>query len=163
MKTPARVLTLIGTILVAACGAEPSGGVLLSDGLAPEIERLGPWHYTGIDDARRTVVSSEAAWRAVWRALYGRQTPAPEPPAVDFDRDIVVLVAMGNRGSGGFVIGVEDVTRAGDALHVAVLETAPGPTCVVTQALTQPVDAVIVRGGRGLSVQFVERDTLRTC
>ena len=64
--------------------------------------------------------------------------------AVDFTRDMVVAVAAGQRPTGGYEIAVDRVRQAKGELTVEVVETAPGPNCVTTASLTQPVDVVVI-------------------
>jgi hypothetical protein len=162
MRQTRLTLACAALAVLLGCGGDPAPGLSLSDGSAT-FERLGPWHYTGLDAPRRAVIATAAAWHTAWQELFARQTPAPELPAVDFDTDVVVLVAMGTRASGGYGIAVDDVARADGVIRVRVTETAPGSGCGVTLALTQPADAVIVRGGQGYAVQFVERESVRSC
>lgn len=163
MNARLRPLALVLAALMAGCNTGPANGLNLAGERDPAIDRLGPWYYTGIEDTRRAVVTSPDAWDAAWRELFAHQTPQPEVPPVDFGRDMVVLVAMGTRSSGGYDITVDDVTGTDGVIRVRVTETSPGTGCGVTLALTQPAAAVIVHDARGAAVQFEERQAVRHC
>lgn len=123
-----------------------------------EIRRIGQWTRTGIGEARRLVIKDANAWAQFWSELgVGAQ------PAVDFNRDVVVVAAAGQRPTGGHEIAIDRVTQADGGLTVEVVERAPGPNCMTTASLTQPVDVVIVPAADAGNWSFVERKEIRGC
>ena len=149
---------------LAACEQDPLPLVSVPPGAqALAITRLGPWYYTGITTPRRQVVTSRGTWLAAWAEINGSLTPAPPAPSVDFGEEMVVLVAMGERTSGGYAIGITNVAEDPDGRYVEVLEVSPGTGCAVTLALTQPADAVVLPAARAAAVRFVERREARDC
>ncbi len=118
--------------------------------------------FSGVIDARRLVVRDRESWLALWDEIVGARTPRPDPPVVDFGNEMVIFAAMGQRGSGGHSIAIEDVRPDDGGLTVVVRETAPGSGCFVTQALTAPVSAVRV-AARGGPVRFIEERETQDC
>jgi PrcB C-terminal len=130
----------------------PSGGQI-------EMRRIGQWSNTGIAESRRLVIRDKDAWASFWSQL-----GVGDRPEVDFNRNVVVAVAMGQRSSGGYDIAVKGVSEVAGELTVDVVETSPEPTCATTQALTQPVDVVVVVGAAGArSWNFREERQTREC
>jgi hypothetical protein len=82
---------------------------------------------------------------------------------VDFTRDVVVAVAAGQRSTGGYEIAVDRVTQNNGELSVEVVERTPGPNCMTSASLTQPVDVVIVPIADAQSWSFLERKEIRGC
>jgi PrcB C-terminal len=123
-----------------------------------EIRRVGRWISSGIKGARRLVIREQGTWSRFWAEL-----GAGAKPRVDFSKDLVIAVASGERSRGGHGIVVRRVSRSGGQLRIEVLETSPGPTCMATTALTQPVDVVLVptRGVTGWS--FIDRTATSAC
>ena len=105
----------------------------------PELAILPYRMNSGIEDARRVVVRDSSAWAALWPEILGSHSPKPPLPAVDFSREMLVVVSMGTRSSGGYTIGIDGVRLLGDSLRVDITEQSPGPTCGTTAALTAPV------------------------
>jgi len=101
-----------------------------------------PAYYSGFGEQTRRVVTNQSEWEAAWRQLWHNVRPIPDAPPVDFDREIVLLAAMGSRGTGGYTIHVEDAAVNGDHVTVRVIETSPGRGCGTTQAVTAPADVV---------------------
>lgn len=123
-----------------------------------QIRRIGQWTHTGIRESRRTVIQDANAWAAFWSEL-----GVGDRPAVDFSRDVVIAVAAGERPSGGHEIAVTQVTQRDGELTAEVLETVPGPNCLSTSALSQPVDVVVIQGFKPKSWSFVEQKEVRAC
>lgn len=74
---------------------------------------------------RREVIRDAAAWRSAWTEL----KLSEEMPAVDFERQMVILAAMETQGCVSRVT-IRSVTRNADALVVDLLEAPPAPNCV---------------------------------
>jgi hypothetical protein len=123
-----------------------------------DIRRLGQWTRTGIGESRRLVIRNANAWTQFWSEL-----GVGEQPNVDFTRDVVVAVAAGQRSTGGFEIAVDRITQTDGELSVEVVERTPGPNCITTTSLTQPVDVVVVPVADARSWSFMERKEIRSC
>jgi hypothetical protein len=89
---------------------------------------------------QRLVIRDNAAWTAAWSSLWTTTGSIPAPPQVDFTREMVVLAALGERSSGGFGITIDSAKSTASGVTVFVTPTSPGPRCMTTAALTQPVD-----------------------
>ena len=114
---------------------------------------------SGIEHSFRLVVRDTALWHELWTRHVSRavQDPPPAPP-VRFTDSMVVVVAMGRQASSGHGIEVTRAEARGDVLRIHVLMTRPGPRCLVTTAVTRPVDIVRLPSSR-----FVEfRDSTVT-
>ena len=143
---------LTATLMVAACATGPPSPPeadwpeLPAGATAEQFERIEAAHTanSGFDQARYEGIRSSDRWAAWWEDFQGRRSPTAERPEVDFQREIVIGAVMGQRVTGGVEISVEGVYRAEDRLIVRVLETSPGPGCMVTQAVTSPATAVRV-------------------
>lgn len=122
------------------------------------VRRIGQWTHTGINEARRLIIRDANAWAAFWSEL-----GVGDRPSVDFSRDLVIAVAAGQRPSGGHEIAVSRVAESNGELQVEVVETTPGPNCMTTSSLTQPVDVVVVPGVTTRSWSFTERKEVRGC
>jgi len=117
-----------------------------------------------IAEAEVRVLRDQAAWAATWRALQPEPAARPVPPAVDFAREMVVVVAIGERSSGGHAVRVDGVSDAPDGggfvLHVT--RTTPGEGCMTTMAITAPVDVVRMPRMEG-PVRLEARDVAVAC
>ena len=109
---------------------------------------IGTIPFTGLAEAGvpgsagpqiQTVVRTQAAWSQLWSDLWGDQAPAL--PAVDFSRDMVVLVTASQTCAGGAKI--EEITHTGTQIQVRYGDAAASLClCVIStlnfHAVTAP-------------------------
>jgi hypothetical protein len=157
-------LVLVGAALGAACSASIVPG---EPGRAVPLVRLRaePYsftYYSGLDQPERIVVRDEAAWREIWAAIWRQASPEPPLPEVDFSQDMLVVVALGERLTGGFGILADSAFATEDELVIRVRTIAPGARCGTTQALTQPVDVARVPRAE-LAVRFRDQPEVHEC
>ena len=119
-------------------------------------------HYSGIVKPLLVVIRDREAWLEFWKQLSSRQQPPPPLPDIDFLREMLIVVSMGQRNTGGFDITVDGVYERDKKLEVVVKNISPGPNCGTTQAFTQPVDIVRVQKS-DYSVVFRETDVTNDC
>ena len=165
----ALVAALVSAIAAACTGGGPlvpqpdipagAVDVAWSDAGAGHISH---GYLSGYVSPARLVIDNDADWRAAWTKAYIGLSPAPNPPAIDFSRWSVILVALGNRNTGGYNIAVTRLATTPDYLYAEVTSTSPGSRCGTTQALTQPYDIVRIPKPPG-PVVFVERSTTFEC
>jgi len=168
MNQLVRLVALILTSVTAACAhpeATPSPGP--PGELVPIVRlRAEPYSfafYSGLENPDRIVVRDPALWQAVWAQIYSRQSPVPPVPAIDFSQEMLVVVALGTRSSGGYGILVDGANEAQNAgLVVTVRSISPGRGCGRTGALTQPIDIARVPRRAG-DVSFVEHSQVTDC
>ena len=63
---------------------------------------------------------------------------------VDFETESLVLVTLGRQPTGGYLIKITALSRAGSALYVHGLATRPGPDQATVQILTYPYAAAVI-------------------
>jgi hypothetical protein len=144
-----RLRMLMLATLAAGCAELPLVGT------GPELDELAgepvqiiqlqeyfPRYNSGISEQARLVVTSRAEWELAWRRVWHGHSPVPAAPAVDFDREVVLVAAMGGRSSGGYQIQVTQAAAQADRVVVRVVETSPGKGCFTTAAFSEPVDVV---------------------
>lgn len=119
-------------------------------------------YYSGIDDSLHVVIRDRPRWRQFWTSIHSRILPRPTLPEVDFGREIVLLAAMGRRPSGGFSLRIVAATESADVLRVDVERREPGRGCILSAAVTSPVDIARVES-RADSVLFVEHRRVEDC
>lgn len=175
------VAILVTTTLMGACDellpteASPSGSgdsdVLSGSAESPtdatplsptDVDTLHDSSVSGLTSERRQVVRMSEDWIDVWgeiTAPWISEDPAPE---VDFSSRQIIVVASGDRPTGGYDVDVRSIGRVNDTLYVVVDEVAPAPDCVTSEARTQPVLVLRVPLQSG-PVEFVEEESVQSC
>jgi hypothetical protein len=153
-------LPLLALALLAACAPKEArtlpGDPLPVERFAEEGRSLTL--HGAIEESRRLVVRDSETLRETWADIGQRR----DAPAVDFDRETVVVAAMGMRPTGGYAIIIDGASLHADTVHVLVRSIAPGADCMVTQVITHPADAARIPLA-GLPVRFVERSETTPC
>ena len=119
--------------------------------------------YSGLREPARLVIRDQETWRSTWAKIYERGSEKPALPIIDFDNEVVIVAALGERGSSGYSVvftGATQNNRGG--IDVAVRSSEPGDNCGVLGVLTQPVDVARVPKPAG-QIRFVEQNAVRDC
>lgn len=66
------------------------------------------------------------------------------PGEIDFDANDLVIVAWGEKPTGGFSINIESIQLQGGELAVTGKASTPPADAITTQALTYPYSAVLI-------------------
>ncbi|HEY4129096.1 MAG TPA: protease complex subunit PrcB family protein [Gemmatimonadaceae bacterium] len=117
---------------------------------------------SGLVDSARVVVRDAATWRTLWGQINQPFIPQPAVPSIDFNRDMVVVAAMGTKPSGGYDIMIEGVTEDSSGVEISVVRSSPGNGCALTAARTQPVDLARIPA-TPRPVRFRERSVVVPC
>jgi len=133
MRGVASFLLLLASCTACAATAATMPFATLAKGLA-----------SGVGQPTQIVVRSQTDWAALWSRHMRTQIAPPPPPSVDFSRDMVLALFMGERPTGGYAIEVTRIERTDHGLSVHYLTSRPDPSAMQTQALTQPFHLVTV-------------------
>jgi hypothetical protein len=93
---------------------------------------------SGIHEARRSVVRTPEEWTALWTKHAGERLPSDPVPVIDWTKDMVVVVVLGDRPTGGYSVEISGVEQLKDKLVVRSHAIEPAPGSVQTQAVTSP-------------------------
>ena len=87
-----------------------------------------------IDRPRQVTARTDAEWTALWR----EHAPGRPAPAVDFLREMVLGVFLGNRPTPGYGVEIFGTRLQGAELVVQFRETPPPPGRILAQLITSP-------------------------
>jgi hypothetical protein len=118
--------------------------------------------YSGFSEPVRFVVRDSAQWAVLWATAFARQITVPPLPAVDFERDMILVAALGARPSGGYDIGIEGVRPEQGEAVALVTTTVPAEECYTTAAITEPLVMLRVGAVAG-GMRFSEQTETRSC
>ena len=130
-----RGSVLLAFLCIGACTAAPP-----VDGPRP-LTTLAQETYSIAKEARREVIRDNAAWAKLWGEVQDMRRLAPP---VEFERQMVLLAALGERRTGGYAVEIVRAEVVEGTLVVHVRETSPVPGARTTMALTAPLHAVMV-------------------
>ncbi|MBL0350279.1 MAG: protease complex subunit PrcB family protein [Elusimicrobia bacterium] len=123
-------------------GGGPIAGFRIPAKTAVPLEWRGD--DSGVLQFRTVVVRDAAAWKTLWAEHAALRVPPPPPPAVDFSREMIVGVFLGQKPSGGFEAGLADTREEKGGLTVSYREVTPDPDQSQITVLTAPYHLRVV-------------------
>jgi hypothetical protein len=83
-------------------------------------------------------ISSQKEWVEIWTTRQGSATPKRGHPAVDFDRDVVIVAALGTKDSGGYSLEITRIVRTKDDIQIFIRRAAPPDGAKAATVSTSP-------------------------
>ena len=110
----------------------------------------------------RLAILDTADWAAIWKRIVGNGSLAPVPN-VDFSREMLLVVGMGQAPCMGYQINIDTVFRDRDKrIYAVVRERHHGSRCGCLNEVVSPVD--VIRVPRTVRpVTFLERQERNVC
>ena len=109
-------------------------------------ETIADGIWSNIDVPYEQIIRDEGAWFDFW--MWHNPDPAVPPPPVNFEENMVVVVCLGSRNTGGFTVQINCVQflDIGSFPNILVdyVEFIPGESCIVPQVFTYPYHFVAV-------------------
>lgn len=110
----------------------------------PTIRNLAKGGFSGFQKPVQIVITNKTQWADIWSKHSAKQIPAKPAPEVDFEKESVLFVALGQKRSGGFSIEIAGVDRSGGKTNILIRTHAPKPGGMQLQAITSPFHIVAV-------------------
>ena len=103
------------------------------------------------------VVSVEEDFFGLYRRIHSGELPPPQPPPVNFEESLVLVIAMGEKPTAGYAVEVGGVVREGQTLKVEVRFIEPSSERMLAAVITRPYALVRIERQPGLqTVVFVD-------
>lgn len=117
-----------------------------------ESQELLRGNLSSIHSNECVVVRNKDEWQTLWKRHGAVQFPPPSPPAVNFDKEMVLAVFLGERPSAGYSVEVRaiDWTEASEGtdspgnLAVYAREKRPAEGSIQPQVLVTPFQMLLV-------------------
>lgn len=138
----AGTLTLSALLVAGGCRATPS-----ADSTVPVDARSvhASAHCTLSNEQTAFLVESQKEWAQLGRQLSSVEIGGPRLPSVDFAREQLLVVSMGQQSSGGYALGFIDAQRRPDqVLAVTVEWQRPAPDTMQAAVMTQPCQIIAI-------------------
>jgi hypothetical protein len=101
---------------------------------------------SGMLKPQYVTINNQKDFENIWKQTHSIMTPVPTIPKVDFSKETVIGMFMGEFHTGGYSIKVTKVDKNKSELTVYFQTTYPKIGQIVTQALTQPYHIIKVDG-----------------
>lgn len=126
------MIVLLGPLLLLALGAPQDERDSLAFRVIDENSKSG--FQTGMEK----FISSEKDWVAIWQERQGNVKTKVPHPRIDFDRHVVVVVAMGMKKTTGYSIEITRVVKTKDDIQIFLKKTVPAEDTFPVVKVTSP-------------------------
>ncbi|OFY96757.1 MAG: hypothetical protein A3K10_12120 [Bacteroidetes bacterium RIFCSPLOWO2_12_FULL_31_6] len=96
----------------------------------------------GFQELTQEVYTNQAAFEKAWKLAWSNFSDPTPAPIVDFNKEVVVLVALGMRNNGGYQLNINSVREETNQIIVDYTETTPNPKCSYSQAIIFPYEFI---------------------
>ena len=153
MRTGSLIATAL--LLLASCNSGSDSSPTGPDTIVPFVT-VHREQITGVAQRRAELISRQDLWEKTWAEIVSNRFPKPPIPTVDFDRNLLIFVALGETPDSCKSVRIDDVRRrASGELLVSVKETRPPPSCSCPPVVAFPVHVVAVpRSATGVAFTF---------
>ena len=127
---------LFGILFMVAIFKEPT---------CLEFETIEKGFFSGITKQKNLTIRTQNEWNKLWDSHTSTRIPHPKIPVIDFTKNMVLAVFMGQRRTGGFAVEIKKIEKYRSELVVLFTETEPASKAAVTAVLTQPYHIVKIR------------------
>ena len=110
------------------------------------LEIVAEWKgsHCGIAEPKQIVITDPSEWAKLWQQVHRNKFPAPNLPPVDFSKNMVLAVFMGQKPTSGYAIQISEVSKLNGEVVAKVRETSPPKGSIVLQVITQPFHIVVI-------------------
>ena len=146
--------TLIGAVtlalLLAGCASMGGGG---SNGIVP----LNMGNYSNIKDEQYKDVHNQADLDTLWQQAFSGMSGAPDKPTVDFSKNMVLAMFLGDQKHGGYLVRFTDFSVTGDSANVTVEVIIPGANCRYSNRASDPFAFALAPAAKQVNFNVTQR------
>ncbi len=140
-------IVLIALLALSGCTSSP--------GKAISFSVVSQGTQSSFTVEQQKVFRTQGEFEDFWKS-HSASTLLSAMGTIDYGRETLILLAMGEKSTSGYSIRVDRVTQAGNKVQVLYTITSPTPTLANDQVLTQPY--ILIKVSKKTypeSVQFV--------
>ncbi len=126
------------TLIISAATALLMAGCAGMSGGDSGANILATGSHSNIKDQIYQDIHNQADFDAMWNKAFAGQSGAPDKPVVDFSKDMVLAVFIGEQPSGGFRIRIGKIDASGPTIEVTIVGIQPGQNCRHPQTSSEP-------------------------
>lgn len=139
------VILILSVLFSCKTSESTNGKKVMSKDVVLQVVELRSGQNSGFSQATNKVITTQKELNEVWAILFANYMKKDAAPEVDFKVNMLILVADGEKNSGGYSIKVNKAVTNESQTLVSVLHTSPGKNCITTEAITYPFQLVQIK------------------
>jgi len=137
-----RVLFLIIPFLFFACKANQPSTKIDSTSTPIVFTEISSGTNGGFNKSGCSINRTQNEFNKTWSTAFDKFSEAPKPPRIDFENEMIIIVSMGMKNSGGYTTKVNSIVEKKDIILLSVDESSPGKICATTDVITFPYQLI---------------------
>src|SRR5262245_53835284 len=102
------------------------------------LQNLLKGYTSGVREPLKVVIQTQDEWNSLWKRHSSVQATSSPAPQVDFATEMVAVIFLGEKRTGGYDVEIIKAERNDSSLCFYYRERSPSPGGVVIQVMTQP-------------------------
>ncbi|WP_305043044.1 protease complex subunit PrcB family protein [Geoalkalibacter sp.] len=99
----------------------------------------------------------QSSWQSLYEKIHAHRLPPPQLPEVDWQKNLIVMVASGWKPSAGYGVDIPRMELKSETLRVFVRTSEPPADSIRATVMTQPYALALVERPAALKVvEFVD-------
>ena len=135
-----KSLFILIVILFSAC----KGGQPVQENTPSDVpfQVLITASQSNIEEPQRKIIDNQKALESLFAEINKTRNPEIPIPEINFDKEIVAFVNLGQTSTGGHTVTVENIEMKKDEVVIHIGGTSPRPKDNVTMVITTPFTMV---------------------
>ena len=131
-----KSLFILIVILFSAC----KGGQPVKDDTPSDVpfQVLITASQSNIEEPQRKIIDNQKELESLFAEINKTRDPEIPIPEIDFDKEIIAFVNLGQTSTGGYTITVENIEMTKNEVVIHTGGTSPKPRDNVTMVITTP-------------------------
>jgi PrcB C-terminal len=125
-------------LIISAAAALVIAGCASMGGGDSGVDILASGNHSNMKDQQYVAFTNQADFDSMWQKAFAGQSGAPDKPVVDFSKNMVLAIFIGEQPTGGFRIRISKVDTSGADIQVTFYGIQPGQNCRHPQTSTEP-------------------------
>lgn len=137
-----HIFFLLLTFILFSCKSNQTISPTVSESQIIPFVELSAGLNGDFSEKTNKIITNQNEYNATWTAAFSRFSDQPKPAKIDFENQLILLVTMGEKNSGGYTIKIDSIEENEKTIVVTILETSPGKSCITTSMMTYPYQIV---------------------
>lgn len=153
-----KYITILFSIIIISCSStqETTSTKEIS------YKTIKAFSDSGFETPVTKVITSKSEFTKVWKQAMAHFGEAPEMPTIDFEKNQVLLIALGVKNNGGYKLQMDKVVENKNSIVVNYFENKPETNCVTTQAIVFPYELIEIPKN-SKKIEFVKTEKVVDC
>ena len=136
-----KSIFLFSLLLLATCKGGDTATSVKEGNLVP-FQTLITASHSNIGSPQQTIIRSQEELEAIFSEINKTRKPGIPIPEIDFNKEVVAFVNLGQRSTGGNIVTVDKILMKKEKVVIYVGGKSPKPDENVTMMLTTPFTMV---------------------